>query len=67
MNAKQSPISIQAQTHISFQEDLTREEQEQQFKLRQELRKRREDGEKVCIFRGEIISVDNQSATESTN
>ena len=44
--------------HISVQEDLTREEQEQQFKLRQELRKRKQDGEDVCIYKGEIIPAD---------
>ena len=44
--------------HISVQEDLTREEQEKQYKLRQELKKRKQEGEKVCIFRGEIIPED---------
>ena len=51
--------------HISVQEDLTREEQEVQYKLRVELRKRRADGEKVRIFRGEIISVDHQSTGDT--
>ena len=46
--------------HISVQEDLTREEQEKQYQLRQELRRRIENGEKVRIFRGEIIPVDHQ-------
>ena len=44
--------------HISVQEDLTREEQERQYKLRQELRKRKQEGERVCIFKGEIIPED---------
>jgi len=44
--------------HISVQDDLTREEQEKQYKLRQELRKRKEEGQKVRIYRGEIIPVD---------
>ena len=47
-----------AYKHISVQEDLTREEQEKQFKLRQELRKQKEEGQKVCIYRGEIIPID---------
>ncbi len=46
--------------HISVQEDLTREEQEKQYQLRQELRRRIENGDKVRIFRGEIIPVDHQ-------
>ena len=46
--------------HISVQEDLTREEQEKQYKLRQELRKRKQEGEKVCIYRGEIIPEDQR-------
>ena len=46
--------------HISVQEDLTREEQEKQYKLRQELRKRKQEGERVCIYRGEIIPEDQR-------
>ena len=41
--------------HVSIQNDLSREEQEKNFKLRQELRGRKEKGEKVCIFQNEII------------
>ena len=46
--------------HISVQDDLTREEQEKQYKLRQELRKRKQEGERVCIYRGEIIPEDQR-------
>ena len=52
-NLRDSPYK-----HISVQDDLTREEQEKQYKLRQELRKRKEEGQKVRIYRGEIIPVD---------
>ena len=41
--------------HISIQNDLTREEQETNYKMRQELRQRKEKGEKVCIYKNEII------------
>ena len=41
--------------HVSIQNDLTREEQEQNFKLRQELKERKQKGEKVCIFNNSII------------
>ena len=49
-NLRESPFK-----HVSIQNDLTKEEQEQNFKLRQELRERKEKGEKVCIFNGQII------------
>ena len=42
-------------SHISVQTDLTVEEQKANYKLRQELKKRKDEGEKVCIYRGEII------------
>ena len=41
--------------NISIQEDLTKEEQEYNFQLRTQLKTRKENGEKVCIFRGKII------------
>ena len=40
---------------ISIQSDLTIEEQERNFKLRNDLRQKLKDGEDVCIFRGKII------------
>ena len=43
--------------NISVQNDLTFEEREANFKLRQELRERKDKGEDVCIFRGKIIPV----------
>ena len=49
-NLRQSPFN-----HVSIQNDLTKEEQELNFRLRQELRQRKEKGEKVCIFNGQII------------
>ena len=49
-NLKQSEFA-----HISIQNDLTKEEQERNFKMRQELKQRRERGEEVCIFNGQII------------
>ena len=42
---------------INDQNDLTLEEREEGFKLRQEMRERKEKGEDVCIFRGKIIPV----------
>ena len=41
--------------NVSIQNDLTREEQQQSFKLRQELKQRKENGEQVCIYNGRII------------
>ena len=41
---------------ISIQEDLSKEQQERNYKLRQQLKQRREAGEKVYIYRGELIS-----------
>ena len=41
--------------HISVQHDLTKDEQEEHYKLRKELRTRREAGEDVCIYNNEII------------
>ena len=46
--------------HVSIQNDLTREEQEQNFKLRQELKERKQKGEKVCIFNNSIILESDQ-------
>ena len=43
--------------NISVQNDLTAEEREANFKLRQELRERKGKGEDVCIFRDKIIPV----------
>ena len=42
-------------SHVSIQNDLTKEEQETNYKMRQELRQRKENGEKVCIYNNEII------------
>ena len=42
-------------SNISVQTDLSIEEQKANYKLRQELKKRKDEGEKVCIYRGEII------------
>ena len=42
--------------HISIQNDLTKDEQTQQFKLRQEVRRRKAAGELVCIYNNEIIN-----------
>ena len=41
--------------HVSIQNDLTKEEQETNYRMRQELRQRKEKGEKVCIYRNQII------------
>ena len=41
--------------HISVQQDLTKDEQEMNFKLRKELRERRAAGENVCIFNNQVI------------
>ena len=46
-----------AYKNISVQNDLTAEEREANYKLRQELRLRKEKGEDVCIFRGKIIPL----------
>ena len=43
--------------NISVQNDLTAEEREANYKLRQELRDRKEKGEEVIIFRGKIIPM----------
>ena len=43
--------------NISVQNDLTFEEREANFKLRQELKERKDKGEDVCIFRGKIIPL----------
>ena len=44
-----------AYKHVSVQNDLTKEEQEKNYKLRQEMKLRKEKGEKVCIYNNEII------------
>ena len=44
-----------AYNHISIQNDLTKDEQTQQYKLRQEVRRRNNAGEQVCIYNNEII------------
>lgn len=48
--------------NISIQNDLTFEEREANFKLRQQLRERKEKGEEVCIFKGQIIPVKDHPA-----
>ena len=40
---------------VSIQNDLTKAEQEQNYKLRQELKERRGKGEQVCIYNGQVI------------
>jgi len=40
---------------ISIQTDLTIEEQERNYSLRQELKERKANNEKVCIYRNKII------------
>jgi len=47
-------------SHISIQRDLTIEEQKKNYLLREEVRKRNKDGEKVCLYRGEIISEEDR-------
>ena len=49
-------------SHISVQQDLTKEEQKKNYKLRQEVRERNKNGEDVCLFRGEIISKEDLPA-----
>ena len=49
-NLKDSPFN-----HVSIQSDLTKTEQEANFKLRKECRERKAQGEEVCIYRGKII------------
>ena len=41
--------------HVSVQSDLSKEEQKQNYKLRQELRERKSKGEEVCIYNNTII------------
>ena len=41
---------------VSIQNDLTKAEQEQNYKLRQELKERRGKGEQVCIYNGQVIN-----------
>ena len=48
--------------NISIQNDLTMEEREANFKLRQQVRERKEKGEEVCIFKGQIIPVKDHPA-----
>ena len=48
--------------NISIQNDLTIEEREANFKLRQQVRERKEKGEEVCIFKGQIIPVKDHPA-----
>jgi len=43
--------------HISIQNDLTKDEQETNYKLRKELRERLANNENVCIFRNQIIDA----------
>ena len=45
--------------HISIQQDLTKEEQKKNYKLRQEVRDRNKNGENVCLYKGEIILKEN--------
>ena len=45
--------------HISVQQDLTKEEQKKNYKLRQEVRERNNNGENVCLYKGEIILKDD--------
>ena len=51
--------------HISIQRDLTIEEQKKNYKLRQLLKQKIAAGENVCIFRGEIIPVEQRPAKTS--
>jgi len=46
-------------SHISVQQDLTKEEQKKNYKLRQEVRDRNNNGENVCLYKGEIILKEN--------
>ena len=52
--------------NVSIQNDLTKEEQEKNFKLRQELRERKEKGEKVCIFQNKIIQESEHPRNKQT-
>lgn len=60
-NLKDSPFS-----HISVQQDLTIAEQKKQYQLRKEYRERKDRGEKVRLYRGEII-VDEDSPDDDKN
>ena len=58
-NLKKSPFK-----DISVQDDLTKEQQEKNFQLRRELKERKEAGEKVCLFRGQIIQESEHPANK---
>ena len=54
-----------AYQNISVQNDLTAEERQANFKLRQELRDRKEKGEDVCIYRDKIIPVSERPGSKA--
>ena len=56
-NLKNSPFR-----NVSIQDDLTKQEQEKNFQLRKQLKERKDSGEKVCIYRGQIIPEENHPA-----
>ena len=56
-NLKKSPFR-----NVSIQDDLTKQEQEKNFQLRKQLKERKDNGEKVCIYRGQIIPEENHPA-----
>ena len=51
---------------ISIQNDLSLDEQEQNFKLRKEYKERKEAGEDICIFRNKIIPTSERPAKEDS-
>ena len=52
--------------HVYIQNDLSKEEQEKNYKMRQELRERKEKGEKVCIYQNEIINESDHPRNRRT-
>ena len=52
--------------HVSIQNDLSKEEQEKNYKMRQELRERKAKGEKICIYQNEIINESDHPRNKQT-
>ena len=52
--------------HISIQNDLSLDEQEQNFKLRKEYKERKQAGEDICIFRNKIIPTSERPTKDDS-
>ena len=52
--------------YLSIQNDLSKEEKEKNYKMRQELRERKGKEEQVCIYQNEIINESDHPRNRHT-